>query len=101
MKEAKENQNSSGLIFEKKYSRTYHAFKRIVRLMGLDGKGADSINLHTLRHTHASRLEENGYNEFVSIALGHADRQTTKRYVHPSEKRLREAQESLVAYSVA
>lgn len=100
LKEAKENRNSDDLVFGKKYDRVYSAFKRVVRLMGVDGKGADSINLHTLRHTHASRLDENGYSEFVAVALGHSDRQTAKRYVHPGEKRLREAQESLVAYSV-
>ena len=45
--------------------------------------GLDDCTIHTLRHTHASRLIQNGMNIYeVKEILGHADIKTTMRYAH-------------------
>jgi integrase len=39
--------------------------------------------IHTLRHTHATRLIQNGMNVYeVRTVLGHTDVRTTMRYAH-------------------
>ncbi len=55
-----------------------HVFQRAFKRAGLEGCTA-----HTLRHTHATRLIQNGMNLYeVKEILGHADIQTTMRYAH-------------------
>ena len=45
--------------------------------------GLDGCSAHTLRHTHASRLIQNGLNIYeVKEILGHSDIKTTMRYAH-------------------
>lgn len=45
--------------------------------------GLSDCTIHTLRHTHASRLIQNGINIYeVKEILGHADIKTTMRYAH-------------------
>ena len=45
--------------------------------------GLKDCSVHTLRHTHASRLVQNGLNLYeVKEVLGHADIRTTMRYAH-------------------
>ncbi len=59
--------NSHTLIF-------YKAFRRA---------GLSDCSAHTLRHTHATRLIQNGMSLYeVKEILGHADIQTTMRYAH-------------------
>lgn len=54
------------------------AIRRALRKAGL----ADS-KIHTLRHTHASRLIQNGLSVYeVREVLGHSDIKTTMRYAH-------------------
>lgn len=54
------------------------AIRRALRKAGL----ADS-RIHTLRHTHASRLIQNGMTVYeVREVLGHTDIKTTMRYAH-------------------
>jgi integrase len=54
------------------------AIRRALRKAGL----ADS-KIHTLRHTHASRLIQNGMSVYeVREVLGHTDIKTTMRYAH-------------------
>lgn len=54
------------------------AIRRALRKAGL----ADS-KIHTLRHTHASRLIQNGLSVYeVREVLGHTDIKTTMRYAH-------------------
>ena len=53
-------------------------FKKAFERAGITGCTA-----HTLRHTHATRLIQNGLNLYeVKEILGHADIQTTMRYAH-------------------
>ena len=55
-----------------------HIFQRAFKRAGIEGCTA-----HTLRHTHATRLIQNGLNLYeVKEILGHADIQTTMRYAH-------------------
>ncbi len=57
---------------------TTHVFQRAFKRAGLEGCSA-----HTLRHTHATRLIQNGLNLYeVKEILGHADIKTTMRYAH-------------------
>lgn len=54
------------------------AIRRAIRKAGL----ADT-KIHTLRHTHASRLVQNGMSVYeVREVLGHTDIKTTMRYAH-------------------
>jgi len=58
--------------------------------------GLKDCTIHTLRHTHASRLIQNGLSVYeVRAILGHADIKTTMRYAH-----LEEVQVSLKARDV-
>ena len=57
---------------------TTHVFQRAFKRAGLAGCTA-----HTLRHTHATRLIQNGMNLYeVKEILGHSDIKTTMRYAH-------------------
>lgn len=48
-----------------------------------DRVGLSDCSFHTLRHTHASRLIQNGLNIYeVKEMLGHTDIKTTMRYAH-------------------
>jgi integrase len=60
--------------------KTSHAFTTARRRAGING-GAD---FHTLRHTFASRLANSPQVPITEVSriLGHADLQTTMRYVH-------------------
>lgn len=54
------------------------AIRKAIRKAGLDG-----CRIHTLRHTHASRLIQNGMTVYeVREILGHTDIKTTMRYAH-------------------
>lgn len=45
--------------------------------------GLGDCTIHTLRHTHATRLIQNGLNVYeVKAVLGHTDIRTTMRYAH-------------------
>ena len=60
--------------------RKYDAivFRRYVKLAGLEG-----VTLHTLRHTFASRLVQNGMSLYeVGQLLGHTSTETTQIYGH-------------------
>jgi integrase len=49
--------------------------------------GLADCSMHTLRHTHASRLIQNGMSIYeVKEVLGHADIKTTMRYAHLERK---------------
>jgi len=52
----------------------------------------DKVTFHSLRHTHASWLVNNGTNLFlVKEILGHADFKMTTRYSHPAADSIRQA----------
>ncbi len=75
-------ENPSGYVFSNKAgdSRGYTsgAIRKAFRRAGLH-----DCTIHTLRHTHASRLIQNGMNLYeVKEILGHTDIKTTMRYAH-------------------
>lgn len=68
------------------YTDYYHAFKRELNRLKLPG------NVHTLRHTFASRLVQNGVSIYeVSKLLGHAMVTTTQIYAHLNDESLQKA----------
>lgn len=61
-----------------------HVFQRAFKRAGLEG-----CTVHTLRHTHATRLIQNGLNLYeVKEILGHAEIQTTMRYAHIEQSKV-------------
>ncbi len=55
-----------------------------------------NVTCHTLRHTFASHLNDNGEDILViQSLLGHASPRSTRIYIHPSQQRIREALEKL------
>ena len=61
-----------------------HVIQRAFKRAGLEGCSA-----HTLRHTHATRLIQNGLNLYeIKEILGHADIQTTMRYAHIEQEQV-------------
>jgi len=70
-------------------------FDRAIADLGLN-KGVtdprDRVTFHSLRHTHASWLVNNGTNLLlVKEILGHADFKMTTRYSHPAADSIRQA----------
>lgn len=54
------------------------AIRKAITRAGLEG-----VTIHTLRHTHATRLVQNGLSVYeIKEVLGHADVKTTMRYAH-------------------
>ena len=54
------------------------------------------VTCHTLRHTFASHLNDNGEDILViQSLLGHTSPRSTRIYIHPSQQRIREALERL------
>ena len=70
-------------------------FKKIIRKLNLNLHF--NVTCHTLRHSFASHLNDENVDVLViQDLLGHATPRTTKNYyIHPSEKRVREALEKL------
>ena len=55
-----------------------------------------NVTPHTLRHSFASHLNDKGVDILIlQSLLGHSTPRSTEVYVHPSEKRIREALEKL------
>ena len=77
------------LIFETGRKITRQDVYRIIHKLG--EKLHKSISPHTLRHTFATHLLENGADlRVVQELLGHSDVSTTQLYTHVSKKRLKE-----------
>lgn len=59
--------------------------------------GLNDCSIHTLRHTHASRLIQNGMSVYeVRSILGHADIRTTMRYAHLEQRSVTKKARDLV-----
>ena len=75
-------------------SRVY--FFKQIRKYASEAGISKTISPHTLRHSFATHLLENGANlRIVSELLGHANLETTELYTHVSAKRIKSASEYL------
>ena len=81
-----------------KYTRIQNSWTTIIQEIGFKGKpGVDRIRFHDLRHTAATNLARSGKDmKFIAQYLGHTDVKTSARYIHYSDKDLKEGAETLV-----
>jgi len=76
--------------FGKKISRV--AFFKIIQILALKAGLEKTISPHTLRHSFATHMIENGADlRAVQELLGHSDILTTENYTHISKKHLEKA----------
>jgi len=96
-------QPKSGLVFTLdgeaigNLKKSYHAVLKAVGIERIDGKG-ERVNWHSLRHTFGSLLGAANVDPTTLMKLmGHANLETTQRYLHTDEDRKRAAVELLDA----
>ena len=81
----KEKLESNGLLFISNLGRKYttRSIQKIIKKAALNAEIEKKVHPHTLRHSFATHLIENGYsiNE-VQALLGHKSLETTMIYVH-------------------
>lgn len=96
-----ENSDSPYLFVNTKtgtrFTSIQNSWNGILKKAGLTGKpGVDKLRFHDLRHTAATKLATGGMNlKFIAQYLGHTDIRTSARYIHYSDKDLREGAEIL------
>ena len=81
---------NSWLFFGRKERHIHvRSVQEIVKKAGLKARILKGVHPHTLRHSFATHLIENGYDlGSVQSLLGHASTETTMRYVHMANPKL-------------
>lgn len=83
MRRRQENRNHSVWVFTNREGTNHRHQSRQAIVKAIERAGLDDVNIHTLRHTAASRLIQNGLTLYeVSQILGHSSVTTTARYAH-------------------
>lgn len=76
----------SDFVFENRSGKARNYIASTLRRMFIRA-GLPDCSAHTLRHTHATRLIQNGLSLYeVKEILGHADIRTTMRYAHIEQR---------------
>ncbi|MGE0190284.1 MAG: tyrosine-type recombinase/integrase [Steroidobacteraceae bacterium] len=80
--------NTSPYLFQNKAGGRRGYTSQPIR-KALKRAGITGCSIHTLRHTHASRLIQNGMSVYeVKEVLGHSDIKTTMRYAHLEKRQV-------------
>lgn len=77
------NRKSNEFVFTSKDGKKSRGYCRNILRDALDAIGCEDANIHTLRHSFASKLAQNGFSlQEIGQMLGHAHINTTMRYSH-------------------
>lgn len=73
------------LMYPLNFNRAYESFMRQI-------PGIRTFPAHACRHTYATLMQSSGGNiRYVQLILGHTKIETTARYSHPDQEKLKEA----------
>ncbi len=94
--ENQKNNNQEFLFSGPKGKLSSSNLEKIVRKAAKRAKIQKQVHCHTLRHSFATHLLENGVDiRIIQVLLGHASISTTERYVHISDEQIKDIKSPL------